>query len=120
MQNTFMKFSRELIKGSTKSLILAVLLDGELYGYQIVKSIMDKSGNELAFGEGSIYPALHSLEKDGFLTSRWLKQTDNPDRKYYSLTRKGKRVLKANIKEWQEFSAAVNKVFHGVDNFSVT
>lgn len=114
-----MKFSRELIKGSTKSLILAVLLEGELYGYQIVKAIREKSDDELAFGEGSIYPALHALEKDGYLTSRWMSQQDNPDRKYYVLTKKGHRVLKEHLKEWKEFSAAVNKVFRGVDHSSL-
>lgn len=105
-----MKFSRELVKGSTKNVILAVLADGELYGYQIVKSIREKSDDALDFGEGSVYPALHALEKAGLLQSKWVKQDSGPDRKYYSLTRKGGRALKDNIAEWKEFSSAVNKV----------
>lgn len=105
-----MKFSRELIKGSTKNLILAVLADGELYGYQIVKSIREKSGDALEYGEGSIYPALHSLEKSGLLKAKWVAQESGPDRKYYTLTKKGKKVLKDRVAEWKEFSGAVNKV----------
>ena len=111
-----MKFSTELIKGSTKNLILAVLADGERYGYQIVKEIREKSGELLEFGEGSIYPALHSLEQDGTLHSRWVSQESTPDRKYYSLTKKGKRALKQQLGEWRAFSGAVNKVFRGLDS----
>lgn len=110
-----MKFSTELMKGSTKNLILAVLAEGELYGYQIVKEIREKSGELLECGEGSIYPALHSLEQDRYLRSRWVTQENTPDRKYYSLTKKGKRALKEQVHEWRAFSGAVNKVFRGLN-----
>jgi DNA-binding PadR family transcriptional regulator len=108
-----MKYSSELIKGSTKNLILAVLNHEELYGYQVVKAISAHSNALLEFGEGSIYPALHSLEQAGYLTSRWVKQDNLPDRKYYRLTKKGERSLKTNLAEWSEFSNAVNQVFKG-------
>lgn len=108
-----MKYSAELIKGSTKNLILAVLSQDELYGYQVVKAISAQSDALLEFGEGSIYPALHSLEQAGYLTSRWVSQTNLPDRKYYRLTKKGQRALRASLQEWQEFSGAVNRVFKG-------
>lgn len=109
-----MKFSRELIKGSTKSLVLAVLNGEELYGYQIVKAIKKKSGEALEFGEGSIYPALHALEKEGLLTSHWVEQTEGPNRKYYALTRKGKGALKQALAEWTEFRSAVDKVYKAI------
>jgi PadR family transcriptional regulator PadR len=105
-----MRFSKELIKGSTKNLILAVLSDDEMYGYQIVKSILARSGDELAFGEGTIYPALHSLEKAGMLKSHWVEQQSGPNRKYYTLTKKGRKQLTTAKQEWQDFSGAVNKV----------
>lgn len=105
-----MKFSRELIKGSTKNLALAVLAEGELYGYQIVKAIREKSGDMLEYGEGSIYPALHSLEKAGMLKAKWVAQESGPDRKYYTLTKKGKKALKDRVAEWKEFAGAVDKV----------
>ncbi len=105
-----MKFSKELIKGSTKNLILAVLKDGEMYGYQIIKSIADQSQEALQFGEGSIYPALHEMEKLGLLSSHWVPQEGKPDRKYYKLTPEGSQALAQGVKDWREFSHAVNHV----------
>jgi DNA-binding PadR family transcriptional regulator len=106
-----MDFSKELIKGSTKKLILSVLNEGELYGYEIIKAIKIKSADALAFGEGSIYPALHQLEKDGYLKSRWeAGRPGTPPRKYYQITEKGKLRLNADLKEWKEFTQAVDSV----------
>lgn len=110
-----MKFSSELIKGSTKNIILSVLAsEGELYGYQIVKQIKRLSAEALEFGEGSIYPALHSLEKSGLVSSVWVNQENNaPARKYYQLTKKGRRALREGFKEWKSFTSAVDKVYKG-------
>ncbi len=107
-----MKFPRELIKGSTKNLILAVLSEGELYGYQIVKEIRNRSKDALQFGEGSIYPALHSLEKEAALRSHWVTQESGPARKYYRITPKGRKVLNTEIKAWKGFTMAVNQVLN--------
>ena len=112
------KFSRELIKGSTKNLILAVIAEEELYGYQIVKSLRKKSNEAFEFGEGSVYPALHSLEKSGYLKSKWVPQEQGANRKYYSLTKKGAKELKKAMAEWKEFSTAVDTVFKGVDLYA--
>lgn len=79
-------------KGDFYSSFPAVLHNEELYGYQIVKAISQQSDALLEFGEGSIYPALHALEQAGYLSSRWVEQTNLPDRKYYRLTRKGNRL----------------------------
>jgi PadR family transcriptional regulator PadR len=110
-----MKFSSELLKGSTKNLILATLSKHEMYGYEIIKEIRQNSDDLISLGEGSIYPALHELEKNDFLTSRWAKQeNDAPDRKYYHLTKKGKKALGTAKKEWALFSGAVNAIYQGV------
>lgn len=109
-----MKFSKELIKGSTKGLVLAAIGDNEMYGYQIIKVIKERSSDALAFGEGSIYPALHALEKDGLVESKWLAQENLPDRKYYSLTDKGRSKLKLEVAEWKEFTEAVNGIYSGI------
>ena len=115
-----MKFSSELIKGSTKNIILAVLSsEGELYGYQIVKCIREASAEALEFGEGSIYPALHTLEHAGFISSHWVDQDNNaPARKYYQLTKKGRRALTEGVKEWREFAQAVDKIYKGSHSFT--
>ena len=105
-----MNYPKELIKGTTKNLILAVLFKGEMYGYQIVKEIDRQSRGRLEFGEGSMYPALHALEQDGLLKSRWAAQEGRPDRKYYQLTDSGVRELQANVKVWKDFTEAVGEV----------
>lgn len=106
-----MQFSSELLKGSTKNLILATLADKEHYGYEIVKAIRDKSEDIITLGEGSLYPALHELEKLGLLTSRWVEQEGAPDRKYYKLTKKGGKLLKQALGEWGVFTKAVNQIY---------
>jgi DNA-binding PadR family transcriptional regulator len=111
-----MKFPAELLKGSIKRLILAVLADGEKYGYQISKAISERSQETLEFGEGSIYPALHSLEKSGLLQSRWVSQKDLPDRKYYSLTEKGQQTLQLSLEEWKLFVHSVNNVLGDINH----
>lgn len=103
------RFSPELLKGSIKKIILAVLSEGELHGYGITKEIEKRSGDVLHYGEGSLYPALHALEHDGLLKSHWT-QHNGRDRKSYSLTTKGRRALALSKGEWKEFSTAVQKV----------
>jgi DNA-binding PadR family transcriptional regulator len=109
-------FAKELIKGSTKTLILSVLIDGEKYGYQIIKAIRAKSSEKLQFGEGSIYPALHALEKSGDIVSRWEKQESLPDRKYYKITPQGQSNLKSLLEEWHEFVDTVGQVYREGDS----
>lgn len=107
-----MKFSSELLKGSAKNLILATLSKHEMYGYEIIKAIRNQSEDLISLGEGSMYPALHELEKNGLLSSRWVQQeNDAPDRKYYHLTKKGRVALGVAKKEWRLFSGAVNAIY---------
>lgn len=109
-----MKFSKELIKGSTKKLILAILAEGDLHGYHIIREIKRKSGEALEFGEGSIYPALHALEKEKLIEGYWEQQDGGHERKYYRITPKGRRALKSAVREWKEFTHAVNKALKGM------
>jgi PadR family transcriptional regulator PadR len=106
-----MKFTSELLKGSTKNLILSAVSRKEMYGYEIVKEIRDVSEDIITLGEGSMYPALHELEKLGYLSSHWVEQNGAPDRKYYKITRKGRKVLKTALGEWKVFTKAVNQIY---------
>ncbi len=106
-----MKFTSELLKGSTKNLILSALSRKEMYGYEIVKEIRETSEDIITLGEGSMYPALHELEKHGYLDSYWQSQEGTPDRKYYKITRKGRKLLKEAKQEWHLFSKAVNQIY---------
>lgn len=106
-----MSFPTELLKGTLKPLILALLSEGDKYGYQLIKQLKEKSDALFDTGEGSIYPALHALEKKGLLKSYWKPQAEGPDRKYYQLTHKGAKELKTAKKEWQTFTQAVHKIY---------
>src|SRR5690242_18151791 len=104
-----MKFSKELLKGTTQQLILAVLQENDLYGYEIIKEITRRSETALELGEGSVYPMLHLLEQKEYIEGYW--QTENGrERKYYTITAKGRCIFKEHLKEWSLFSKSVNKV----------
>ena len=105
-----MRFSKELMKGSTQQLILAVLSQQDLYGYEIIKEISRQSDEIFSLGEGSIYPMLHQLEAKDFIRGYW-KNENGRDRKYYQVTQKGKKVFAKNLKEWEIFSTSLNKIF---------
>ncbi|MEW6455623.1 MAG: PadR family transcriptional regulator [Acidobacteriota bacterium] len=101
-----MRFLREIKRGSTKFLILSLLKEKEMYGYELLKEIEKKSGGYFKLDEGTLYPALHSLEKDGFIVSSWRKSQKEglPDRKYYSITKKGIKFFEETSKEWNQFA----------------
>lgn len=110
-----MKISKELIKGSTSTLVMSVLKKGDLYGYKIIKEIELQSESVFEFKEGTLYPILHALEKENFLESYW-DESEGRKRKYYHLTRKGHKQLEEKQEEWKVFSTSVNKVlgFSGI------
>ena len=108
-----MRISRELLKGSTTMLVLSLLENENMYGYEMIKKLTEKSKNVFEFQEGTLYPILHSLEEKNYITSYWDK-TVAKKRKYYSITKKGKDVLKEKEVEWKIFSNGVNKVLGGV------
>lgn len=108
-----MKFSSELLKGVTKNIILATLDGREMYGYEIVKVVREKSQELVELGEGSLYPALHELEKKMLVKSRWM-EVGGRERKYYALTPKGKKTLGAARHEWRLFSGAIQSLYAAV------
>lgn len=97
-------------KSDLDALILAVLSDRDLHGYEISKSIKQKSGEALKFGEGQLYPALHKLESDGMIAANWVPQEGKPDRKVYSITTAGHTVLNQHISAWKKFSDGVASI----------
>ena len=108
-----MKIDKELMKGSTTLLILNLLDKENLYGYQLIKKLSEESENIFNLKEGTLYPILHGLEEKGFISSYW-DDTTGKKRKYYSITKQGKKQLKESKEEWKVFSGAVNKVRGGV------
>ncbi|MBQ6163874.1 MAG: helix-turn-helix transcriptional regulator [Clostridia bacterium] len=104
-----MKYSKELLKGSTPTLVLSVLDGQDLYGYRIIRELETRSENAFEMSEGTLYPILHALEKEKYLESYW-EEHEGRNRKYYHLTKKGRVALGAKKEEWKEFSTSVNKV----------
>lgn len=104
-----MKISKELIKGSTSLLVMSVLKGQDLYGYKIIKELETRSENVFELKEGTLYPILHALEKEGYLEAYW-DEFDNRKRKYYHLTKKGLKQLETKREEWKVYSGSVDKV----------
>ena len=111
-----MAFGQELVKGSIVPVVLALLGERPMYGYEMVKLVNARSGGRLEWKEGTLYPTLHKLEADGFLKSTW---QDAPGaearrRKYYHITRAGRAEATRLAQQWREFTTGVNAVLTGV------
>ncbi|RAR44811.1 PadR family transcriptional regulator [Paenibacillus sp. MDMC362] len=91
----------DLIRGNIDTFILRVLLDGDNYGYQIIKEISLRSGNRFELKEPTLYSSLRRLEKQGFIRSYWGEETQGGRRKYYNLSQEGQRRLRQNQDEWK-------------------
>lgn len=100
-------------KGSTPTLILAVLADSPKHGYAIAREIEKRSKNALSLGEGALYPALRALEHEGLIVGTWEVQVSGPARRVYTLTEEGRGHLAKQVKEWSSFTDAVNLVLKG-------
>ncbi|MSQ11726.1 MAG: PadR family transcriptional regulator [Dehalococcoidia bacterium] len=101
---------RELLKGSTDTLLLSIVASQPKYGYQLVKEIGERSSGYFQFKEGTLYPALHRLEADGFITGSWEEAQNGQLRRYYHITPQGLKALGSLQREWKLFSRAVNLV----------
>ena len=101
---------KELLKGNTDTLLLSQLADEPMYGYQIVKEVEKRSKGYFRFKEGTIYPALHRLEKASLVEGRWAEATTSTPRRYYHITEKGEKVLSERLQEWRRFTKAIKAV----------
>jgi PadR family transcriptional regulator PadR len=104
---------KSLITGSTTTLILKLLEEKDMYGYQMIETLSKKSDDTFRLKAGTLYPILHSLEKDGAVEAYEEKTEGAKLRKYYHLTTKGKKLLVGKQQEWTDYTAAVNKVLNG-------
>ncbi|MFC1908095.1 PadR family transcriptional regulator [Chloroflexota bacterium] len=101
---------RELMKGSTDPLLLYLISKQPMYGYQIIKELERKSQGYFKFKEGTLYPALHRLEKAGLILGKWQMLPSGRQRRYYHITNKGHSILAEKKTQWQDFLAAMNLV----------
>jgi len=106
---------RNLLQGTLDILILKTLSWGPMHGYGIASWIEGQSKDALRVEEGSLYPALHRMERKGWIASEW-QLTENKRRaKLYRLTRDGRRQLRADLSEWKRFAGAVASVLDGTN-----
>lgn len=101
---------QELLKGNTETLLLSLLELEPMYGYQIVKEMNQRSSGYFAFKEGTLYPALHRMERDDLVKGRWQDTPSGVRRRYYYITPKGQQALAERLEEWQRFSRAANAI----------
>lgn len=108
-----MSVDKGLLTGSTTTLILKLLEEKDMYGYEMIETLSNKSDHTFDLKAGTLYPILHTLEKNELVKSYEEKADNERTRKYYHLTSKGKNLLKKKHQEWIEYSNAVNKVLNG-------
>ena len=102
--------NRELLQGTLDMLVLKALQVGPMHGWGITARIEQGSNNVLGLNQGSLYPALYRLEKQGFITSSWDTSENNRRARFYQLTSAGRRRLAAERAQWERLSGAVNLV----------
>ncbi|WP_026908726.1 PadR family transcriptional regulator [Paucisalibacillus globulus] len=103
-------FDRELVKGSTSLLVLQLLNERDMYGYELVKEMDQRSEHNFQMKEGTLYPALHKLEKQEYIECYWQNQEKGPARKYYRITTEGKEMLAAKTSEWHRYVQVMNNL----------
>ncbi len=108
-----MGIDKNLVTRSTSMLLLKLLQDGDMYGYQMIEELAKRSDDTFALKAGTLYPLLHDLERQGMIDAYEKTAETGRVRKYYSLTKAGKRALTEKTAEWASFSAAVDKVLTG-------
>jgi len=104
----------DLRTGSTGVMILRLLADEPMYGYQIVKELQARSEGYFEVEQGTLYPALHRLERDGLVRGEWRLVQEGPPRKYYTLTEVGRAALREGATQWADFSHGLLKVLDGL------
>jgi PadR family transcriptional regulator PadR len=104
------EIDRELMKGSVSLLLLNLLSRGSLYGYEILQEAARRSDNAFAFKEGTLYPALHQLEKKGLIEAEWRTGDNGRERRYYALTTTGRKALRSYERQWQHLTNVMSAV----------
>lgn len=111
-----MSYERELLKGSTDTLLLSLISNQPMYGYQLIKELEKRSKGYFQFKEGTLYPALHRLERAGLIAGKWQRTSNGQERRYYFITAKGQKVLAERLAIWQDFSTAVSLIMQPTSN----
>ena len=104
---------KELMKGSIDIILLSLIAKKDMYGFEIIKNLKEKSSNIYNMSEGTLYPALQRLEMKKYLGSYWGDSETGGRRKYYHITEQGKAVLAKKIQEWKNINDLINSCKEG-------
>lgn len=108
-----MAVDKSLISGSTMMLLMKLLEGRDMYGYEMIESLRIRSENVFELKAGTLYPLLHTMEAKGYVAS-YEREVSGKTRKYYSLTKAGKKQLREKEDGWKEYMRAVSSVMGGV------
>lgn len=108
-----MKFDKELVKGSLVPIVLKLLSQKEMYGYEMAREVNQRTQGAIQWREGSLYPCLHRMESEALVRSVWREAPSGKKRKYYRVTRKGLAALAKRTEEWREFAYQVSCLLMG-------
>ena len=106
-----MRIDKDLVAASATPLVLAILADGESYGYAILKRVRALSEGELEWSDGMLYPLLHRLGRLGYVTTEWRAPPEGRRRKYYVITEEGRAALAEHRRQWMTVTRALNGVW---------
>ena len=108
-----MSYSGEVLRGNTETIILAMLKEKDSYGYEILKTILDKGNGLIDIKDATIYTAFKRMEKDELISSYWGDEFEGARRKYYSITETGKEYYLSKVKEWKDLNVIISDLILG-------
>lgn len=114
-----MHIDKDLVAASATPLVLAILADGESYGYAVLKRVRELSGGELEWTDGMLYPLLHRLGRQGYVTSDERTSPEGRRRKYYAITDDGRAALAEHQRQWTAVTRTLRGLGGGFGGFSL-
>lgn len=105
-----LSISADTLRGHTDTIILAQLMEGDSYGYQINKTIQEKTNDQYGFKEATLYTAFRRMEQSGLITSYWGEDSPGARRRYYAITEEGRRQWADNCRAWQDTRALIDSL----------
>jgi DNA-binding PadR family transcriptional regulator len=112
------RIAKDLVAASAIPLVLAILDEGESYGYAILKRIDELSGGELEWTDGMLYPLLHRLDRLGYVEARWDSPLGSRRRRYYCITPAGRNALDEQRRQWEVVAGALRNALHSIQMIS--
>ena len=113
-----MDMGKDLVAASATPLVLAILAEGDSYGYAIIKRVAELSGGHLQWTDGMLYPVLHRLERQALVAAKWSASESGRRRKYYRITSQGRRQLTEERRQWQAVDAALRGIWQVLSLFN--